>query len=193
MITGINRVDTPINSNMEDQILSANGNFARTFGKIKGSLRANISWSSFNNIVNTLPSKSVSFTQVYSTEWSTNFKKGPNFDLGYSLTVNDYDNNGAKNTFYTSQPFARLDWSFAKGFLLKSSYSYTKTTLNEYSFWDADLFYQKPNSKWEYKLSVTNILDTKSINQDNFNELYNSTSSYVIQPRYWILSIKYNL
>ncbi|WP_109851563.1 carboxypeptidase-like regulatory domain-containing protein [Aquimarina sp. AU58] len=198
VITGINRVDTPINSNMEDQILSANGNFARTFGKIKGNLRANISWSSFNNIVNTLPSESVSFTQVYSTEWSTNFKKGPNFDLGYSFTVNDYDNNGAKNTFYTSQPFARLDWSFAKGFLMKSSYRYydyrnTKTTLNEYSFWDADLFYQKPNSKWEYKLSVTNILDTKSINQDNFNELYNSTSSYVIQPRYWILSIKYNL
>lgn len=198
MITGINRVDTPINSTIEDQILSANGNFARTFGKIKGNLRANISWSSFNNIVNTLPSESISFTQVYSTEWSTNFKKGPNFDLGYSLTVNDYDNNGAKNTFYTSQPFARLDWSFAKGFLIKSSYRYydyrnTKVILNDYSFWDADLFYQKLNSKWEYKLSVTNILNTKSINQDNFNELYNSTSSYVVQPRYWILSVKYNL
>ncbi|EZH74517.1 TonB-dependent receptor [Aquimarina atlantica] len=198
VITGINRVDTPINSNMEDQILSANGDVTRTFGKIKGNLRVNISWSSFNNIVNTLPSESISFTQVYSTEWSTNFRKGPNFDLGYSLTVNDYDNNGAKNTFYISQPFARLDWSFAKGFLIKSSYRYydyrnTKTTLNEYSFWDADLFYQKTNSKWEYKLSVTNILDTKSINQDSFNELYNSTSSYIVQPRYWILSIKYNL
>ncbi len=198
IIEGINRVNTPINSNLADQVLSGNGRFSRTFGKIKGELNANLSWSSFNNIVNNQPSESISLTQTYRTEWSTNFKKGPNFDLGYSITVNDYDNNGAKSTFYTSRPFARLDWSFAKGFLLKSSYSYynyrdTETTLNEYSFWDADLFYQKPDSKWEYKFSVTNLLDTKNINRDSFNELYNSTSSYAVQPRYWILSIKYNL
>ncbi|MDH7445237.1 TonB-dependent receptor [Aquimarina sp. 2201CG14-23] len=198
IINGINRVNTPINSNLADQVLSANGNFTRTFGKIKGTLNANLSWSSFNNIVNTLPSESISFTQTYRAELSTNFKKGPNFDVGYSITVNDYDNNGAESTFYTSRPFARLDWAFAKGFLLKSSYSYynyrdTETTLNEYSFWDAEVFYQKPDSKWEYKFSVTNLLDTESINRDSFSELFNSTSSYVIQPRYWIFSVKYNL
>ncbi|MBQ4803096.1 outer membrane beta-barrel protein [Aquimarina sp. MMG015] len=198
VVSGINRVNTPINSNLADQVLSGSGNFTRTFGKIKGNLSANVSWSSFNNIVNTLPSESISLTQTYQTEWSTNFKKGPNFDLGYSITVNDYDNNGAESTFYTSRPFARLDWTFAKGFLLKSSYSYynyrdTETTLNEYSFWDAEVFYQKPDSKWEYKFSVTNLLDTESINRDSFNELFNSTSSYVVQPRYWILSVKYNL
>ncbi|MFD2564212.1 carboxypeptidase-like regulatory domain-containing protein [Aquimarina rubra] len=198
IVTGINRVNTPINSNLADQVLTANGNFTRTFGKIKGNLAANVSWSSFNNIVNTLPSESISLTQTYQTEWSTNFKKGPNFDLGYSITVNDYNNNGAESTFYTSRPFARLDWAFAKGFLLKSSYSYynysdASTTLNEYSFWDAEVFYQKPDSKWEYKFSVTNLLDTESINRDSFNELFNSTSSYVVQPRFWILTIKYNL
>ncbi|MBQ4818499.1 outer membrane beta-barrel protein [Aquimarina sp. MMG016] len=197
-ISGINRVNTPVNSDLADQIFTAFGSFSRTFGKIKGSLNANVNWSSFNNIVNDLPSESVSLTQTYRTEWSTNFKKGPNFDLGYSITVNDYDNNGAESTFYTSRPFAQLDWSFAKGFLLKSSYSYynyrdAETTLNEYSFWDADLFYQKPDSKWEYKFSVTNLLNTESINSDSFSELFNSTSSYVVQPRYWIFSIKYNL
>ena len=198
VFSGINRVETPVNSNLADQVFNAVGNFSRSFGKIKGTLSARVGWSSFNNVVNTLPSESISLTQNYSTEWSTNFKKGPNFDLGYSITVNDYDNNGAQSTFYTSRPFARLDWSFAKGFLLKSSYSYynyrdTQTTLNEYSFWDADLFYQKPDSKWEYKFSVTNLLDIDSINRDSFNELFNSTSSYMVQPRYWILSIKYNL
>ncbi|WP_378182255.1 carboxypeptidase-like regulatory domain-containing protein [Aquimarina sp. SS2-1] len=198
IVTGINRVNTPINSNLADQVLSVNGNFTRTFGKIKGNLSANVSWSSFNNIVNTLPSESISLTQTYQTEWSTNFKKGPNFDLGYSITVNNYDNNGAESTFYTSRPFARLDWAFAKGFFLKSSYSYynysdASTTLNEYSFWDAEVFYQKPDSKWEYKFSVTNLLNTESINRDSFNELFNTTSSYVVQPRFWILSVKYNL
>ncbi|WP_103072471.1 carboxypeptidase-like regulatory domain-containing protein [Aquimarina sediminis] len=195
---GINRVDTPVNSYLADQTLSTNGRFNRTFGKIEGRLEVNVSWSEFNNIINTLPSKSKSFTQTYKTEWATNFRKGPNFDLGYRLSVNNYDNNGTKNTFYTNQPFVRLDWTFAKGFLLKSSYNYYNyrnrdVALNEYSFWDADLFYQKSNSKWEYKLSATNILNTESINRDSFNELYNSTSSYMVQPRYWIISIKYNL
>ncbi|MDY8136543.1 outer membrane beta-barrel protein [Aquimarina sp. 2201CG5-10] len=198
VINGINRVNTPVNSNLADQVLSANGRFSRTFGKIKGNLNANFSWSSFNNIVNNLPSESISLTQTYRTQWSTNFKKGPNFDLGYSISVNDYDNNGTQNTFYTSRPFAKLDWSFAKGFLLKSSYSYynysdKEDTLNEYSFWDADVFYQKQDSKWEYKFSVTNILNTDTINQDSFNELFNSTSSYIVQPRYWIFTVKYNL
>ncbi|WP_271784629.1 carboxypeptidase-like regulatory domain-containing protein [Aquimarina algiphila] len=198
VINGINRVNTSVNSNLADQVFSANGRFSRTFGKMKGKLDVNINWSSFNNIINTQPSESVSLTQMYRTEWSTNFKKGPNFDIGYSLTINDYDNNGAETTFYTNQPFVRLDWSFAKSFLIKSSYNYynykdTQTTLNEYSFWDIDMLYQQSDSKWEYKFSVTNALDTKSINRDSFNELYNSTSSYVVQPRYWILSIKYNL
>ncbi len=198
LITGINRVDMPINSSFADQIFSANVNFTRTFGKFKGTMNANVSWSGFNNTVNNLPSESTSLTQMYRSEWSTNFEKGPNFDLGYSITVNDYDNNGAQSRFYTHSPSLRLDWSFAKNLLLKSSYNYynyrnSETTLNEYSFWDMDLFYQKKDSNWEYKFSVTNLLDTKSINRDSFNELYSSTSSYVVQPRYWIFSVTYNL
>ncbi len=198
VFNGINRVNMPVNSNLTDQVFSANGRFSRRFGKFQGGVNASVSWSSFNNIVNSLPSESISLTQTYGTSWSTNFRKGPNLDMGYNITINDYDNNGAENTFYTNKPFARLNWGFAKGFLLKSSYTYNnyrddETTLNEYSFWDADIFYQKPDSKWEYKFSVTNILNTDRINQDSFNELYNSTSSYMVQPRYWIFTVTYNL
>ncbi len=198
VVNGINTVSTSVNSNFADQVFSINGKFSRSLGKVNGEFNVNLNWSSFNNIVNTRPSESVSFTQVYSTEWSSNFKKGPNFDLGYSISVNDYDNNGLETTFYTSRPFARLDWLMAKGLLLKSSYSYYnysngQRTLNEYSFLDLDLRYQKSGKNWEYKFSVSNALNTNSINRDNFNELYNSTSRYTVQPRYWILSVKYNL
>ncbi|NER18829.1 outer membrane beta-barrel protein [Spongiivirga citrea] len=195
---GIDRISLPVNSNFADETFSAFGNFTRTFGKIKGTARANFNWSNFNNIVNNRPSKSISTTQVYSAEVNTNFKKGPNFDLGYSFTKNDYDNNGTETTFFTSRPFARLDWAFAKGFLLKSDYSYynyrdNSTTLNEYGFMNAELFYQKEDSKWEYKLAVTNLLDTEAINRDSFSELFNNTSSYIVQPRYIVASLTYNL
>lgn len=195
---GIDRISLPVNSNFADEVFSALGNFTRTFGKIKGTARANFNWSNFNNIVNNRPSKSISTTQVYSAEVNTNFKKGPNFDLGYSFTKNDYDNNGTETTFFTSRPFIRLDWAFAKNFLLKSDYSYynyrdRSTTLNEYGFMNAELFYQKKDSKWEYKLAVTNLLDTEAINRDSFSELFNNTSSYFVQPRYVVASLTYNL
>lgn len=201
-IEGIERVSVPINSNLDDEIFTAAGSFTRTFGKIKGTARANFNWSRFNNILITQgiagESTSESLTQTYSAELNTNFKKGPNFDVGYRFSVNDYDNNGIVTTFYTKRPYVELDWAFAKGFLLKSDYSYynysdTETTLNEYGFMDAELFYQKEDSKWEYKLGVANLLDTEAINRDSFNEFTSSTSSYFVQPRYVFLSLKYNL
>ncbi len=198
VITGINRINAPVNSGLTDNILSANGSFSRSFGKIKGGVSTNISWSKLNNIVNALPSKSVNLGQTYETKWSTNFKKGPNFDVGYTLGVNSYDVNESRAVFYTNSPFAKLNWTFAKGFLFKSSFTHTNyrnkdVVINKYSFLDAEILYQKPESNWEYKLSGTNLLQTNSINQDSFNELFTSTSTYKVQPRYWVLSVKYNL
>jgi hypothetical protein len=201
-IEGIERVASPINSNLEDQVFTAFGNFTRTFGKIKATARANFNWSSFNNILNfggvESPSESESVSQTYSVEVNTNFKKGPNFDLGYSYAISDYNTNGVASSFYTNRPYVKLDWLLGKSVILKSDYSYYNysndvSTLNEYGFMNAELFYQKEESKWEYKLGVTNLLDTQAINRDSFNEFSSSTSSYFVQPRYVFLSLKYNL
>ncbi|MCB0376549.1 MAG: hypothetical protein KDD04_11565, partial [Sinomicrobium sp.] len=64
---------------------------------------------------------------------------------------------------------------------------------NEYSFLNANLSYQKKDSKWEYSVKVTNLLNTKALNQDSFNELYNTTSQYIVQPRYLMFILKYDL
>ncbi|MEJ2114246.1 MAG: outer membrane beta-barrel protein, partial [Flavobacteriaceae bacterium] len=103
-----------------------------------------------------------------------------------------------KNKFYTQSPFANMDVYFLNSFIFKADYSYfnfknEQQTLNNYSFFDASLSYQKKDSKWEYKVGATNILNTKSLNQDNSNTLYTSVSEYFIQPRYIMFSIKYNL
>ena len=64
---------------------------------------------------------------------------------------------------------------------------------NEYDFLEASLMYRKPESRWEYKVSATNLLNTTSLNDDNFNQFRSSTSRYVVQPRYILFSIRYNL
>ena len=75
-------------------------------------------------------------------------------------------------------------------------YHYTNkanTVDNEYDFLTASLIYQKKDSKMEYKLSATNILNTTSLNDDSFTQFATRTSQYTVQPRYVIFSLKYNL
>ena len=193
-----NRISTPFNSNFADESVSANGRFERTFGKIKAALGGNFTYSKFNQIVNNERIINESFTQSYRTRFGTNFRNAPNVELGYNLTVNDYEQGDERSKYYTHSPFINVDAYFLKGFIFKADYSYynysneTKT-LNTYSFLDTSLSYQKKDSKWEYKIGVTNVLNTKSLNQDSTNTLYTSTSEYFIQPRYLIFSVKYDL
>jgi hypothetical protein len=192
---GINQIATSYNSNFADEYLFGMANYGRSFWKhYKASGSVNINWSKFNNIQNNTPATTESFTQNYKFTMSTNYKKHPNLELGYSYTVNKYS--GA--TFYTDSPFARLDYYF-KGFSLVSEYEFynyynaDKTVQNKYGFLSSSITYQKKESKWEFKISGTNLLNTKSLNDDNFSQFRTSSTQYFVQPRYLIFSLKYDL
>jgi hypothetical protein len=138
-----------------------------------------------------------SYTQNYNLKFSTNFKKIPNLEFAYNYTVNDF----SSDTFYVDSPSVTLEYYFLDAFSFTSEYSFyhnrnkSETSDTEYDFLSASLMYQKKNSKWEWKLSGTNLLDTDSINDSSFNQLggTSSFSTYVVQPRYLILSLKYAL
>lgn len=197
---GINQVSTPYNSDFADETLTGVANYGRSFGQYKASVNVNLNWSKFNNIRQTIAGNEIletteSFTQGYGAKFSTNYKNLPNLELGYNLTVNDY----GQNTFYTQRPSAKLDYYFLDAFSLVSEYEFyhynnsDKTTENEYDFLSASLIYQKKDSKWEYKVSATNLLNTTSLNDDSFTQFSTRTSQYVVQPRYVVFSLKYNL
>lgn len=198
-IIGINRVGSAINSNLEDESLSANGRYQRTFGKIKASVGGNLSWSATNNIVDLEPRRSESFTQNYTSSLATNLRNAPNLELGYRYTVNNYDNGGRATTYYTNRPYAKLGATFLKSFVFNLDYDYYKyrdeedTINNTYSFLEGNLTYQKNDSSWEFGVKGTNLLGTDTLNRDSTNELYFTTSSYFIQPRYVLFTVKYDL
>ncbi|WP_417942689.1 carboxypeptidase-like regulatory domain-containing protein [Flavobacterium sp. RS13.1] len=194
--TGINQSSTPYNSNLADETFSGMGSYGRSFLKnYKASASASINWSKFNNIQNDNPATTESFTQSYTVKASTNYKNLPNVEFGYNLIVNQYSG----STFYTDKPFARLDYYFLNSFSFVSEYEFyhyynsNKSVDNEYDFLSASLIYQKKNSKWEYKIAVTNLLNTKYLNDDNFSQFSTRVSQYTVQPRYIIFSMKYNL
>ena len=202
LFNGVNQISTPDNVDFPDESLSGNGSYGRSFLKnYKASFGVNLNWSKNNNIrIDRFTDKDVlvtneSFTESYTLKASTNYKNMPNLELGYNWIKNDYNN----NSFYTDKPFARLDYFFLDSFSFVSEYEFyhyyntTKTVNNEYDFLSASLIYQKKNGKMEYKLSGTNLLNTTSLNDDSFNQFSTRTSQYTVQPRYIILSLKYNI
>ena len=204
-LSSINQVSTAVNmdSNFADETLSASGNYGRSFLKYyKGSGGLSLNWSKFNNIrvYNTgedVVQATESFTQNYYVRFSTNYKELPNLSLEYAYTIND----NSSDIFYTDNPSIELEYYFWDAFSFVSEYSYYhnrnkgKSIDSEYDFLSASVMYQKKDSKWEWKLSGTNLLETKGLNSNSFNQLggTSSFSSYVVQPRYIILSLKYSL
>jgi CarboxypepD_reg-like domain len=198
-LVGIDRISSAINSNLPEDTFSGNLRYSKRYGKFKTNASTNLSISNFYNIINTQVAKSKSTIQNYRASVATNFKEWPNLTVGYQTTVNNYQSATFTSTFTTDRPFANLELPFLKWFILNADYSFYNyfdkagTVQNKYTFLNTDLYYQKDKSKWELKLSVTNVLNTGSLNQDSFSEFITSTSQYLVQPRYWVFSVKYNL
>lgn len=196
---GINQVRTTVNSNLEDESFSANARYQRTFSKIKASAKANFSWSKTNNLVNSKPVSSESLSQSYNGSVGTNFRNAPNLELGYNYSVSNYERSGTSSTYFTKRPYAKLDMAFFKNFIFTADYdfySYTNkenTIKNEYSFLDADLTYQKKDSKWEFGFKMKNLLNTKSLDQNGENDYSYTSSAYFVQPRFLLFTIKYDI
>lgn len=194
--TGINQSSSPYNSNLADETFSGMGNYGRSFLKnYKASVNASFNWSKFNNIQNDVLATTESFSQSYTVKASTNYKNMPNIEFGYNALINKYSG----STYYTDKPFAKLDYYFLDSFSFVSEYEFyhyyngNKSVDNEYDFLSASLIYQKKNSKWEYKISATNLLNTKYLNDDSFSQFSTRVSQYTVQPRYIIFTMKYNL
>lgn len=203
---GNNMVSSSVNmpSNFADETISGNANYGRSFLKhYKASLGVNLNWSKFNNLrvspdgTDETFQTTESFSQNYTLRASTQFKGWPNLEVGYNLSINDYND----TKFFTERPFVNLDYYFLDAFSFVAEYEFYHYTSddnqfpvdNEYDFLNASLIYQKKDSKWEYKVSCTNLLNTTSLNDDNFSQFRTSSSRYMVMPRYLMFSLKYNI
>ncbi|GAB5401543.1 MAG: carboxypeptidase-like regulatory domain-containing protein [Aureisphaera sp.] len=200
-IDRINQASTVqnIDSNFPDETFSAFGRFSKRIKRLQFNGNVNVNYSTSYNIFNEEVQKSESFTQSYRATVRSSFREWPNFEVGYGITVNNYNNGGLEQTFYTQRPFANIDVSFLKHFYLNAEwdfYNYTDaadTIENEYSFVNAKLYFQKGESPWELSVQASNILNTEFTNSDSFNDQFNTTNQYFVLPRIVMLVVKYNL
>ncbi len=195
---GIDRINTNVNAFNPEDNFSVNARISKRFRSLKAALSGNYSIANnyrLQSILGTITSLKNKITnQNYKASVNTNFKKGPNFELGYQVTLSDFD--ALKST--THKPFSNVEISFLKDFVLTADYNLNLVTdgfnnTNTYDFLNANLYYQKEGSSWEFKTSAINLLDTKSINDNYFSADLNNTSQYIVQPRYLMFTVTYDL
>jgi hypothetical protein len=193
------RVSSPFNSPFADESVNANGRFQRTFGKIRGTLRANFNYSKFNQFIQNRRSINENFSQTYRAQVRTNFRTAPNLDLSYRYSIQD-NNLGQNSTkFFTKSPTLELDAYILKAFTFRTDYSYNdfsdeNGTINTFEFWNASLSYRKDeDAKFEYEVKATNLLDTRAQNQSSAGNISVSATEYFIQPRYITFRVRYEL
>ena len=196
---GINRLLSVLNVEPVNETLNGDVRLDKRYNKFK--FEAGGGWNAFstNLVLDENPTRNEQFSQTYDFKATTTFFKVLEVDLGYSFTANAYNSGEIKNTFTTHSPKIEIDLDIWKGLKLNADYTYN-SYLNkasgirsDFEFLNAFLSYQGKSSPWEFRISVWNMLDTRSIRRDSFSENLISTYAYLVQPRYGLLTVKFDL
>ena len=192
---------SPFNSGFADENLSSYARYQRSFGKIRGTVGTNLNLSKFNQFIQdtSRPSLSETFSQNYNVSIRTLFKNAPNIEAGMKYSVSETNIGDLETKYFTESPYIEVDALILKSFTFRSNYSTTKfkdqnSIINDFEFFDAAISYRKDKeSKWEFELRATNLLDTKSQSQSNVSNISVSTNEYFIQPRFVTIRLIYSL
>ncbi|HIP47488.1 MAG TPA: TonB-dependent receptor [Lutibacter sp.] len=195
----VDRISEYINMLTPDESISGRLRYSKRFGKFKAVASTNLSYAESYSLNRNKETKATNFTQNHKLGLSTRFKNAPNFEIGYKLNISDYASNTKQNQYITNKPYANIEVPFLKDFIFTADYSYQNyrnkdtNTADEYSFLSSKLYYQKKGSQWEFIVSGTNLLQTTSLDTNSASDFLISSSSYFVQPNYYMLTLKYNL
>ena len=193
------RTSTFFNSNFADESVSASGRVQRTFGKLRAGLSASFNYSKINQFIQGQQSLNEQFTQSYTPELRTNYREAPNVRLRYRYSISDNTQGSSSTKFITNSPSINFDAYIWKSLTFETDYAYTNqddgvNPSQSFQTWDASLSYRKSeNSKWEYQLKASNLLDIDSRIQNSANNFSVSNSETFIQPRFVTLRVRYEL
>lgn len=193
------RTSTFFNSNFADETVSVFGRVQRTFGKIQATLNASFNYTKINQFIQGQRSLNEGFTQTYTPGIRTNYKVAPNFTFRYRYSVTNNNQGGGETKFVTNAPSVEVDAYIWKSVTFRSNYTYTNQDLGNgdsqsFQNWDASLSYRKDrDSKWEFEVRATNILDIDSQVRNSANNLSVFVSETFIQPRFLTFRFIYTL
>lgn len=193
------RTGTFFNSPFADESLSAFGRVQRTFGKIRASLRTNFNYNKSNQFVQGIRAINEAFSQNYTPELRTNFLKAPNLRIRYGYSITNNNQGQRKTKFITNSPSIEFDAYIWSSVTLKTDFTYTNQSQDDgpsesFQTWNAFLSYRKDrDSKWEYEVRATNLLDIDSRVSNGSSAVSVFASETFIQPRFLTFRVRFTL
>lgn len=138
-----------------------------------------------------------------SNTWSaiTGFypKKGPQIDLSYSYTDQDFILPSNKTKFYTHSVNAEIVYDFLKHFRLQADYSWRNTQSpqnNEktiVNLGNLKMQYLNRDKKWNYSIQLQNVFNQKFIQSISNNDVRTIDNRTFIMPRMLLFYVTYTL
>jgi len=198
LLSGINRLYHPVLlDNPEDRWMISAG-IRKSLNKVTLKFNGNSQLSKYTQILNQETYKNKSNSHNLKLELSTNFKKWPNFDVGYSKRFSKLITPTTESNYTFDEPFINLEYNFLNDFYFKADY--IRTTFkdntdhkNTYEMANAELEYHKEDSMWSFKIKGTNILGIDYKNDTYISEFITSESRTYIMPRIWLFTVVYKL
>ena len=193
------RTSTFFNSNFADESVNAFGRIQRTFGKLRATLNTNFNYSKINQFIQGRQSVNEGFNQTYSPGLRTNFKVAPNVSFVYQYRVSINNQGTTKTTIYTNAPTIDFDAYIWDSVTFRTDYAYNRQSgiggeSDSFQTWNAFLSYRKnKDSKWEYEIKATNILNIDSKIRNGADNISVSVSETFIQPRFITFRVRYEL
>jgi hypothetical protein len=123
----------------------------------------------------------------------------PNISLSYRYSVTSNNQGSRETKFITNAPTVEVDAYIRKSVTFRTNYSYTNQDLGNgesqsFHIWDATLSYRKSrDSKWEYEIKATNILNIDSQVRNGANDISVFNTETFIQPRFVTFRFVYTL
>ena len=187
------RTSTYFNSNFADENFNLFGRIQKTIGKVRTGLSSYFNYSKNNQFIQQRQSINERFIQTYTPEIRTNFRVAPNIRIRYRYSVTN-NNQGLRETkFITRAPSVDFDAYIIEKFTFKTDYSYTVQdqtgeVSKSFQIWNASLAFKKDKeTKWEYEIRGSNLLNVSSQIRNNANSVSVFNSTTFIQPRFCLL------
>lgn len=185
-------LDQPENS------LLARAGFSKKIRRIRYTLRGNYTRNDFFQVVNDIRIKNRSRSLVATFKAATSFNRFPHVELGYTANLTRYRTGASASRFTSNELFGNIRVALLNHFLLQMDYSrsYYKTPAavpEVFEMAGAFLGYQREDSPWGYKLSVSNLLNNRLRRENTFSTFYISDQRTFILPRILLFTLSYKL
>jgi hypothetical protein len=197
-IQGINQVNTFFYSDLPENSYTTSGGYTKMMADWWLSGNLNVSLRDYKRLINERVEDYNNQNIRYTVSARSKYDNLPNIEFSFSQQFSSLVATNFENEFKSINPEIIIDYNFWEDFFFEFDYRFTyfenqtQNTINRFSMADAELAYQKEDSKWRFEIRSTNIFNNEFRQNNSFSSFTSTDRRIFIQPRIIMGSIIYD-